>query len=741
MRKWRIGNGTPGDSVYVPQYSSVTRYIDPSVIDDISSPSCANVASAINTLSYLFVDVLTNDAGGTALDAAYLIARNRDFIADEAYGATKTEYPTLGLSNINERKCRRDINFIISGLIRDIILGGNAGIVTAAESYFSGSELTGIPEAQRDETIYAFNQVRDLCILAMRNWKTGTDGTGVVYTPLHTPIPLFTDNTILVDPNVNKCATIVAAITTSFSLLEDILDGTVLPGATTKTFGTLFNTVNLVTYPDSVIYDRDNVIYTPRSDYDDYPIIEASPYTQNASVISFLGGCGALVDCSKVKQPNCPFPGLELDGSATFPNQGKSMVAAAFTIVSFGGTGYKIINDGYVQLVSVFVIFCADGVLSETGGYASITNSATNFGLYALRATGYNSFAYSFDVGTITNVSSTPTGRTILTVDGLGREPLEHYVVKIDGYENVNPDIEYFIDAVGAVTVGPPFSAQITIESGTGGGAEFKSISTGQAVSTSALTGAFIRLHRPSIVNSSSHTWEFAGSGTNYNALPENGGVKIEANEQVSQDYGRVYVSGTDELGDFKVGTFARIENRTGNITFTGTVTISEVEFLKLKGGDVVVTGFDASNTLCGANSTDSKLPTQKAVRDYITNNLGPYINKPYSTNAVPRALVELTDSGKISIDQIPPLRPFSVYTVPDQASRLAIEGALAGDIAIQQDTSTSYILNNDNASLFVSFNIDQLYNLQQMMYLLAVSLVAKYKQLNIDKVLFIKLI
>jgi hypothetical protein len=96
---------------------------------------------------------------------------------------------------------------------------------------------------------------------------------------------------------------------------------------------------------------------------------------------------------------------------------------------------------------------------------------------------------------------------------------------------------------------------------------------------------------------------------------------------------------------------------------------------------------FDASNTLGGANSTDSKLPTQKAVRDYITNNLGPYINKPYSTNAVPRALVELTDSGKISIDQIPPLRPFSVYTVADQAARLAIEGALAGDIAIQQDT------------------------------------------------------
>jgi len=503
------------------------------------------------------------------------------------------------------------------------------------------------------------------------------------------------------------CSGVNNTINTLMDLLEDILDGTIAPGATTTNNGTLYDTAQIISYPDNFIYDQNNNRLAIRGIFDDYPIIEASPYTQNASVISFLGGGGALVDGSKVKQPNCPFPGLELDGSASFPNQGKSMVASAFTIVSFGGTGYKVINDGYTQLVSVFVIFCADGVLAESGGYCSITNSATNFGIFALRGVGYRAECYSFDQGTVSNVSATPTGRTILTVSGLGREPLEHYVVKIDGYTNTNTDIEYFVDVVAGVTVGPPFSAQLTIDDGTGGSMNLTETATGNPVSTSALSGKVIKLHRPSIVNSSSHTWEFAGSGTNYLALPENGGTKTEAYEQVSEQYGRVYVSGTDELGDFKVGTFANIENRTGAITFTGTVTISEVEFLKLKGGDVVVTGFDASNTLGGANSSDSKLPTQKAVRDYITNSLGPYINKPYSTNAVPRALVELTDSGKISIDQIPALRPFQVFTVADQAERTSLEGALAGDIAIQQDTSTSFILNNDNDSLFLSFAVD----------------------------------
>ena len=706
MRKWRTGNGLVSDPVYTPVYSSLPRYFDPTIIDDLNAGgACNNVKSAIDTLAYLFVDVLANNASGTYLDAAYLIARNRDHIVDEAYNDAINQFPSLNLNNVDERKCRRDINLVISALLKNLVLGGNDAVVTYAELYFTGTELTGVPASELPATRYAFTAARDLCIEAMRNWN---DSSGNPTTASFTPIPRFTDPSILADPLGNPlCAQVEATITTLFGVLDDILGSVVAPGATTKTTGTLLDTAGLYNYADSVITDFNGNKVTVKSTYDDFPIIEASPYTQNASIISKLGGGGALVDGSKVKQPNCPFPGLNLDGTAKFPNQGKSMVASAFTIVSEGGVGYKIIEDGYVQLVSVFCIFTADGILAESGGYASVTNSASNFGIYSLRARGFRRECYDFDQATISNVSSTPTGRTIFSVSGLGREPLEHYVVKIDGFVNTDPEIEYFVDAVEGVTVGPPFSAQLTLESGAGGPASFKSIATDQVVSLASLVGENLKLHRPSIVNSSSHTWEYAGSGTTYLALPENGGTKIEANEQVSEDYGRTYVSGTDELGDFKVGTFARIENRTGNITFTGTVTISEVEFLKLKGGDVVVTGFDNSNTLGGANASDSKLPTQKAVKDYITNNLGPYINKPFSTNAVPRALVELTDSGKISLDQIPALRPFSVFTVADQAERLALEGALAGDIAIQQDTQTSFILNNDLTSLFLGFAVD----------------------------------
>ena len=142
-------------------------------------------------------------------------------------------------------------------------------------------------------------------------------------------------------------------------MFEDILDGTTVAGSTTQTFGTLYDTNDIITYPDSYINDFGNNRMAVRGRYDDFPIIEASPYTQYASVISFRGGGGALIDGTQVKQPTCPFPGLEPDGTASFPNQGKSMVAAAFTIVSL------VVLDIRLLKTVTHVSFCLCYLLSR----------------------------------------------------------------------------------------------------------------------------------------------------------------------------------------------------------------------------------------------------------------------------------------------------------------------------------------------------------------------------------------
>ena len=707
-----------------------------------------------------------------------------------------------------------------------------------------------------------------------------TDPDGL--TQFNTTIDVYSDNTISNTYDVNRvraCDNVSNSIFTLWNIVIDRINGRSIPDTS---------------YASSYFLDSNNKFFTVGHAFDDLPIIEVSPYIFNASVISFLGGNGCEIDGAKCASPNVKRPNL--------PPQGKSMVAAAFTIISFGGTGYRVINDGYTQLVSVFCIFTQDGCIVESGGYASLTNSASNFGTFALRSTGVREEAYDFDKGIIDNVTFTDIGTPKFTVTGLGAAPLEHYIISPGGFElqlqsGQNP--RYFIENTISATPTKPITAEIqadlpmnvrgnfnrytdacdlltnnaryiaeeayfktlqttsnpldqdrnkcirdteeivkawaqdlkydsndstwdaaklyvsgtsiqhivgyvaatkevldealviskkavnnqlkvkgttlttaesnanyyvaqwtdeipyvdnTITHDVSTGTEYTngdctnvqnalttlntlfdeiidnpSVTSPMPSTTVRDDGFFtinatnknklidhrIDIIRPSICNSSSHTWEFAGSGNDYNALPQNGGTRGSDDtgdfEQVSQLNGRVYSSGTDELGDFKIGYFAKVENRTGNITFGGTVTISEVEFLKIKGNNVVITGFSPDNTLGalelgGSGAQDSLLPTQKAVKDYISNQLGQYLGRTYSTVPTPNALVQLDASGRINIDQLPALRPFNIFTVADANARYALEGPLAGDIVIQNDNTISYIMNNDLESQILEF-------------------------------------
>ena len=174
-------DGTTNDPIYVPRYSSVARYFDDTVITTTAgTPACADVKAAIDTLAFLWGDVITNNASGTYLDGAYLIARNADLIADQAFQDTLTEFPEIAYTNINERKCPRDTKLILRGLVKDLVLGGNSGIVSAAETYYSGSTLTGVSVSEIPYVRYAYTRARLYAKYASKNWSaTGsTGGTG-----------------------------------------------------------------------------------------------------------------------------------------------------------------------------------------------------------------------------------------------------------------------------------------------------------------------------------------------------------------------------------------------------------------------------------------------------------------------------------------------------------------------------------------------------------------------------------
>jgi len=85
--------------------------------------------------------------------------------------------------------------------------------------------------------------------------------------------------------------------------------------------------------------------------------------------------------------------------------------------------------------------------------------------------------------------------------------------------------------------------------------------------------GARVTFHQFSLITASGHTFEWVGSGTNINdALPYLGGTPLVDNQVVEVNQGRVYFTGTDQFGDFRIGNDFVINRNTGTIegrTFT----------------------------------------------------------------------------------------------------------------------------------------------------------------------------
>jgi hypothetical protein len=125
-------------------------------------------------------------------------------------------------------------------------------------------------------------------------------------------------------------------------------------------------------------------------------VISTSPYVQNCTSMTTDG------------------TGMRVDGNYALGT--KSMVVDAYTQYNQGGIGVHMLNGGYTQLVSVFTICCDVGILCETGGNCSITNSNSSFGNYALKAIGVGPTKYS---GKINGAKS---GRTFV-IDNLSIKP------------------------------------------------------------------------------------------------------------------------------------------------------------------------------------------------------------------------------------------------------------------------------------------------------------------------------
>ena len=94
-----------------------------------------------------------------------------------------------------------------------------------------------------------------------------------------------------------------------------------------------------------------------------------------------------------------------------------------------------------------------------------------------------------------------------------------------------------------------------------------------QSVSPAVADNTEVTFHQYSLIQSSAHNFEWIGAGTNINAaLPYLGGEPNSDNQALALDGGKVYYTGTDQKGDFRIGNDLVINNNIGTIsgrTFT----------------------------------------------------------------------------------------------------------------------------------------------------------------------------
>ena len=112
----------------------------------------------------------------------------------------------------------------------------------------------------------------------------------------------------------------------------------------------------------------------------------------------------------------------------------------------------------------------------------------------------------------------------------------------------------------------------------------------------------------------------------NYPGFPQNGYVATAQNQTVETNYGRVFVTSTDQDGNFKVGNLFGVQQATGIVTLSasqfglsGLSTLS-LGGIAVGGSSVVVTQFSTDATFT-ANS-DTVIPTQRAIKAYLTGRL-----------------------------------------------------------------------------------------------------------------------
>jgi len=315
--------------------------------------------------------------------------------------------------------------------------------------------------------------------------------------------------------------------------------------------------------------------------------------------------------------------GLLVDGSTPHADSPlRSIVCDSYTHTGLDAPGIFVTNNGYMQATSSYAFFNHAHITCINGGQANLAASTTDFGRYGLVASGKSTSA----IFTSTIDGAVSDGAISFNIDaptaasgwhGSATRPQGNMLVTVNSV--TYPILSATANGSGwTVTISRPNSSNRSENLGVNG-----------AISDGAAVSFFLR----SMIASSGHTMEYVGSGTNYTALPENGGVPVDANQKIELDNGKIWTATTDQNGKFQVGgnqtddPFFEVDQQLGFVTIPegsiafnllsdltpqlgGNLDVNSNEIVSTSNGDITINPNGTGQVVLDANV---KLPAGSA--------------------------------------------------------------------------------------------------------------------------------
>jgi hypothetical protein len=313
-----------------------------------------------------------------------------------------------------------------------------------------------------------------------------------------------------------------------------------------------------------------------------------------------------------------------------------------------GGAGYQSGN------LPTFTI--TDPLGSNATLVAQVKDGALSRLNYVSRGAGY----VNMGVGTVTGdgfAEIAQTG-TYLNFLGLSKAPRPGSIVVINGQTS-------------------NFLVIQTVSFNVGTGAARVQVSTSVGTATPLVQGNTVVVYEKfSQIRLTGHDYLAIGSGNFAStAYPFVSTLSyVDANKHINVNNGRVFYVATDQDGNLSVGDLFQVNQATGQASLNvSSFNLTGLNSLQLQGG-ATISQFSTDATL-SANS-DTIIPTQKAIRSYISSQLGSGSNN---------LQVNVLQAGKIFVQN----NVITTYT--GTSSNLSLTADGTGIITLDKTTNYPY--------------------------------------------------